>query len=79
MFKTPPTRKTKGRGIAVLAGLVAICAIALLAYDVSRDIRLLGSARSDNVQWSLVQTQVDFVEFAQELDRDPVDLKKAAA
>ncbi|WP_019954935.1 ATP-binding protein [Yoonia vestfoldensis] len=76
MFFTILPTNRKGRGIAFVAGLVAAGAIALLSYNVSREIRLLGSARSDNVQWSLVQTQVEFLEFAQEIERDPVDLTK---
>lgn len=55
----------------MFAGLVAVGAIALLTYNVSREIRLLGSAQSDNVQWSLVQTQVEFQEFAQQIEREP--------
>jgi PAS domain S-box-containing protein len=46
----------------------------LLTFNVSQEIRLLGSARSDNVQWSLVQTQVEFLEFVQEVESGPVDL-----
>jgi PAS domain S-box-containing protein len=70
------TNKKKARKFAMLAGLVAVLAIALLTYNVSREVRLLGSARSDNVQWSLVQTQVEFQEFAQQLENDLVDLAK---
>nr|WP_268821566.1 ATP-binding protein [Octadecabacter dasysiphoniae] len=58
----------------MIAGVVAVLAIALLTFNVSREIRLLGSARSDNVQWSLVQTQVEFLEFQKQVDRTPVDL-----
>ncbi len=74
MFSTILPRNRKGRRIAVLAGFVAVSAVALLTYNVSKEIRLLGSARSDNVQWSLVQTQVEFLEFVQEVESDPVDL-----
>lgn len=71
-----PRRATRGRLFAVLAATVAVVAIALLTLNVSHEIRLLGSARSDNVQWSLVQTQVEFVEFQTEVNRTPVDLAK---
>ena len=54
-------------------------AIFSLTYNVSREIRLLGSAKSDNVQWSLAQTQVEFLEFAIQLNEtnlDPVKLRQ---
>lgn len=71
-----PERAIRGRWFAVIAGLVAVLAIAFLTYNVSREIRLLGSAQSDNVQWSLVQTQVEFLEFQKEIETDPIDLAK---
>ncbi|WP_375279838.1 hypothetical protein [Pseudooctadecabacter sp.] len=74
MVNRHKTRQNRTRLFAALAGLVAIGAIAFLTFNVSREIRLLGSARSDNVQWTLVQTQVEFMEFAQQVNRDPVDL-----
>ncbi|MEJ6399106.1 hypothetical protein [Yoonia sp. 208BN28-4] len=58
----------------MIAGGIAVIAIAFLTFNVSREIRLLGSAQSDNVQWSLVQTQVEFLEFQKEVDAAPVDL-----
>lgn len=70
----PPSKKSR-RIFAILAGIVAACAIALLTFNVSREIRQLSTARSDNVQWSLVQTQVEFLEFEQQLDHSPVDLE----
>lgn len=73
MLASFPPRKSNGRKLIMLAGLVAVGAIAFLTYNVSREIRVLGSARSDNVQWSLVQTQVEFLEFNQQVDREPVD------
>jgi len=74
MSAKSPNPIKRRRRFALLAGLVAALAIAFLTYNVSRDIRLLGSARSDNVQWSLVQTQVEFLEFAGQVDREPPDL-----
>lgn len=67
-------RARKGRTFAMIAGLLAAVAIGLLTFNVSREIHLLGSARSDNVQWSLVQTQVEFLEYAQQIDKTPLDL-----
>ncbi len=69
-----PKRARRGRIFALLAGCVAVIAIVLLTYNVSREIRLLGSARSDNVQWSLVQTQIEFLEFQRQVDVIPVDV-----
>lgn len=69
-------RAKRGRTFALLAGCVAALAIGLLTLNVSREVRLLGTARSDNVQWSLVQTQVEFLEFRRQVDLDPVDLSQ---
>lgn len=69
-----PKRAIRGRTFALIAGVVAVLSIALLTYNVAREIRLLGSAQSDNVQWSLVQSQVEFIDFQNELGADPVDL-----
>ena len=64
------------RAIAIIAGLVAFMAISSLTYNVVREIRLLGSARSDNVQWALAQTQVEFLEFTIQLNETNLDLVK---
>ncbi len=73
MLTSISLRKGNGRKLVLLASLVAVCAIAILTYNVSREIRVLGSARSDNVQWALVQTQVEFLEFTQQVDATPID------
>ncbi len=64
MSATTHERAKTSRTVAVLAGFVALAAIALLTFNVSREIRLLGSASSDNVQWALSQTEVEFLEFS---------------
>jgi len=69
-----PRRAQRGRRFVVAAGLFAGLAIAFLTLNVTREIRLLGSAQSDNVQWSLVQTQVEFLEFKQQIDRETLDV-----
>lgn len=69
-----PKRAIRGRMFALIAGVFAVISIAFLTYNVSREIRLLGSAQSDNVQWSLVQTQVEFLEFQKEVEAEPLDL-----
>jgi PAS domain S-box-containing protein len=74
VVNTQPTLKKKGRKFVMLAGFVAVCAIALLTINITREIRLLGSAQSDNLQWSLAQTQVEFLKYTQQIDGEPVDL-----
>lgn len=67
-------RNTAGRTFAVLAALIAISAISLLTYNVAREISLLSSAKSDNIQWSLAQTQVEFLNYQEQLNMTPVEL-----
>ncbi|WP_299031615.1 ATP-binding protein [uncultured Sulfitobacter sp.] len=54
--------------MTVLLGLVGFFAIAFLTVNVARDLRLLNSATSDNVQWTLSQAEVEFLEFEISLD-----------
>ncbi len=74
MSATTHERAKTSRTVAVLAGFVALAAIALLTYNVSREIRLLGSASSDNVQWALSQTEVEFLEFSTRASAPESDL-----
>lgn len=46
----------------LVAGL-SLCAIVYLSWSVLQDLRLLNSARSDNVQWTLSQSEVEFLVF----------------
>ena len=64
MTQARTTRSRTGRIFLVLAGLVIVMAIAFLTWNVTREIEELSSASSDNVQWSLSQTEVEFQEFA---------------
>jgi PAS domain S-box-containing protein len=48
--------------LALVAGLGVV---GLLAGEVVRKIQLLETARSDNVQWTLSQAEVEFLELAQ--------------
>lgn len=59
--------------LLLLLGLFTIMAILYLAGNVARDLRLLNSASSDNVQWSLSQTEVEFLEFELHLRMFPQD------
>jgi PAS domain S-box-containing protein len=76
LFTNSPKQTKPGRAMLVLAGLVVIAAIVFLTISVQREIRLLGSAQSDNVQWSLAQTEVEYLEYIRELDGAPIDLEQ---
>ena len=71
-----PKPVIRGRKFALVAGVIAILAIVFLTSNVSRELRLLGSAQKDNVQWFFGQTQVEFLEFQREVENEPVDLAK---
>lgn len=73
MASLPHVRTRSGLTLLGLAALLAMVAIAFLTVKVQREIRRLGSAQSDNVQWSLAQAEVEFLEYARELERDPQD------
>ncbi|MFZ5962529.1 ATP-binding protein [Thalassococcus sp. BH17M4-6] len=49
--------------ITLLLGAVGLGVIVYLSTAVVRDLRLLNSARSDNVQWTLSQAEVEFLEY----------------
>ena len=58
----------------VLLAAIVLSAAIFLSTNVIRDLRLLNSASSDNVQWTLSQTEVEFLEFEMDLVtkmRDP--------
>ncbi|SMR72774.1 PAS/PAC sensor hybrid histidine kinase [Aliiroseovarius halocynthiae] len=54
--------KTGLIGLAILAGLT-LFSITVLSINVARDIGQLDSARSDNIQWTLTQAEVEFLEL----------------
>eukprot|EP00095_Tigriopus_kingsejongensis_P001360 snap_masked-scaffold2521_size14880-processed-gene-0.0 protein:Tk01360 transcript:snap_masked-scaffold2521_size14880-processed-gene-0.0-mRNA-1 annotation:"histidine kinase" len=47
----------------VLAGLLAVLAIGFLVSNVARELKALQYAQSDTQEWSLAQTEVEFLEF----------------
>ena len=51
----------------VLLGAIGLVGIVLLSHNVTRDLKLLNSASSDNVQWTLSQAEVEFLEFQMNL------------
>jgi PAS domain S-box-containing protein len=65
--------------LSVVAGILILFAIGYLSLSVSSDLRLLNSARSDNVQWTLSQSEVEFLKFdshlTEALIEDEPDLK----
>jgi PAS domain S-box-containing protein len=66
------------RTLLVMAGLVSLSAIIFLTWNVSREITALGTATSDNVEWSLSQTEVEYLEFARRarLGSDLTELRR---
>lgn len=76
---TTHARNRTGRTLAGLAGLVAVVAIGLLANNVAREMQNLRSARSDNAQWSLAQTEVEFLDFVNAVnlfEEPPAQIKR---
>ncbi len=50
-----------------MVGLLVLAAIAVLGFSVAEDLEELETARSDNLQWHLAQTEVEFLAFATSL------------
>lgn len=74
MNKSKNLRHWTGGVFATLAGFIAFVAIVLLALNVSREMKLLQSAQSDNVQWSLSQVEVEFLELTRQIAKEPADV-----
>lgn len=53
--------------IMLLLGLLGLAVIVYTSLAVARDLRLLNSARSDNVQWTLSQAEVELLKYEMEL------------
>jgi PAS domain S-box-containing protein len=70
----PLKRVRVDRFFALLVGLFSIAGISLLTLNVSREIQWLGSARHDNLEWFLVQLEVEFLEFSQQTMQYPIDI-----
>jgi PAS domain S-box-containing protein len=54
--------------LPVFLGVIGLVALAFLSVNVARDLRLLDSAKSDNVQWTLSQAEVEYLEFDMRLE-----------
>ena len=61
-----PAKWTRRGNIAVV-GFIVLAAIAFLGFSVAEDLEELETARSDNLQWHLAQTEVEFLAFATSL------------
>ncbi|MBY6151769.1 PAS domain S-box protein [Vannielia litorea] len=55
-------RRPRLLATAIAAGF-CVAALVYLSVHVARDLKLLNSASSDNVQWTLSQSEVEFLEF----------------
>lgn len=55
--------KQGGRGLFLGSVLLCLVAIGYLATEIVKDLQLLNSANSDNVQWTLSQAEVEFLEL----------------
>jgi len=53
--------------LTLLLGGIGVAVMIDMSVAVVQDLRLLHSARSDNVQWNLSQTEVEFLEFELQL------------
>ncbi|WP_163852296.1 PAS domain-containing hybrid sensor histidine kinase/response regulator [Pseudooceanicola aestuarii] len=62
-MSTNSTRVRRRILLSFLLGALGMGALAFLGANVARDLRLLNSASSDNVQWTLSQAEVEFLEF----------------
>ncbi|GAA6200273.1 ATP-binding protein [Aquicoccus sp. SU-CL01552] len=66
-LKTPPLRT---RLLAwFLLSVLGLAVVAFMSVTVAKDLRLLNSASSDNVQWTLSQAEVEFLEYELHLAR----------
>lgn len=65
--------------VMLALGLIGFAAIIYTSVAVARDLRLLNSAQSDNVQWTLSQAEVEFLGYELQLsemvDNATPDLK----
>jgi PAS domain S-box-containing protein len=57
-----------GLWIWAVLGIIGAAVIAVTSVNVVRDLQLLNSARSDNVQWTLSQAEVEFLEYRLDLE-----------
>ena len=63
MAKSRQMKAKNKIAISIAVCTIGLAAIAYLSYRVIEDLRLLNTAQSDNVQWTLSQSEVEFLEF----------------
>lgn len=60
------SRRVKARNriaISIAVCTLGLAAVVYLSFKVIQDLRTLNTAQSDNIQWNLSQTEVEFLEF----------------
>ncbi len=67
-----------GYSIVAIVIAITLAAVLILINEVRRDLSVLNSAQTDNVQWTLSQAEVEFLDFLHVLDHvvtldDPSD------
>ncbi len=67
MTETKIPAKWTRRGNIAVVGFIVLAAIVFLGFSVAEDLEELETARSDNLQWHLAQTEVEFLAFATSL------------
>ena len=60
---------------SIILGATGFAAIALLYINITSDLQRLSSASSDNVQWTLSQTEVEFLEYENQLEKVMQDIE----
>ncbi|WP_424988556.1 ATP-binding protein [Microbulbifer sp. S227A] len=68
MSTTTHGRFRAGLILAIMAGLVVLSIIVTMSIRVARDLRLLESASSDNMQWTVTQGEVEFLGMLVEVE-----------
>lgn len=66
--------QTRLRSIAVIAALIGLAAIAYLAISIVRQVSVFNQDTFDRAQWSLNQTEIEFLEFSKVLTQGEPDL-----
>ncbi len=66
--------QTRLRIIAIGAALIGLSAIAYLAVSIVRQVSEINQDTFDRAQWSLTQTEIEFLEFSKILTQEDPDL-----
>lgn len=63
MLQLKPNRLRSRMLVWLLPAVIGFTVVISMSVNVARDLRLLNSAVSDNVQWTLSQVEVEFLKF----------------